>query len=840
MRSGSRIPGVDLLERKQSLDLLRECPPGQLVIVSGEAGVGKTALVRAYCGESGDQVVWGHCDALRTPRPMGPLHDVARLVGGRFAGIMAADSTRTLMFHAFLDLLTEHRCVAVIEDAHWADEATIDALQFAGRRISGTSSRLIVTYRDEELDLGHPLRAMLGNLATDHAVQRIRLAPLSVEAVARLAAGSGLDPRELHTRTGGNPFFVSEVLADPNRRVPATVSDAVLARVAALADGERDALESVAIFPGHAPLPLVGAAPESIDCCVRSGMLTRDGFKLRFRHELARLAIDEQIPPARRAMLHAKALADLVGRGAEPAQLAYHAEEAGDVAAVRTYAVMAGERAAKAGSHLQAVDHYARALSYSEPDSPQRRAELYERYAEELARVQRDEAGIAAADRALACWREAGDQDREAAVLGRRSLYLWSAGRRADAHANVEEALRFAEKLPPGRGPATVYTCSSCVLMVGHHDREAIRIGNKAIALAEELGEDSLLARALNAVGSAMLLTDPDSAEELLVRGLRVAHKIADEAMVGLALGNMGFGLAEIRRYASAQRWLDEAIDWCSANDMSAAHRYAQATLARCLFDRGQWDQAAQILDTSTAPSRRLFGRIIALTVLGRLQTRRGDPNAAESLAEAWALASRTGELQHLWPVSVGRAELASQSGEPAEALVQDAFQLAVERNHPWAIGELGQWFETKPQELQRLAAWPYRLSSVDKARAWEKIGCPYEAAMAYAESPDHLREALIRFERLGARPAADSVAAKMRDLGQRPPRRSTMVHHYGLTAREADVLEQIRLGLRNAEIAQRLHISEKTVDHHVSAILTKLGVRTRHEAAQKTSSHQV
>ncbi|ELP67558.1 ATP-binding protein [Streptomyces turgidiscabies] len=821
-----------LLEREHWLDALRRCPAGRVVLVSGEAGIGKTALVRAFCAGLTRPVLWGSCDALRTPQPLGPLHDIARQVTGELAAAMASESPRHAMFSAFLDQLTVREAVAVVEDAHWADEATLDLLMFAVRRISSTRGLLVITYRDDEVGSDHPLRAVLGALATDRGVLRVRLSPLSAAAVATLVGPNGPDAAELHARAGGNPFFVTEVLADPDHRVPETVRDAVLARAAGLGPAERDALNSVAVFPGYAPAPLVQAPRSAVDGCVDAGMLVRDGTRILFRHELARLAVEESIASARRTELHEHALAALTRSGSDPARLVYHAEEAGDAAAVLVHAGAAARRATAVGAHRQAADHYAQALRFADGISPRHHAELLERHGEACAHAGRSAAAVVSSRQAIERWRAEGDQEREAALMAYCSYYLWNQGRNVEAHAMVRQALALAEGLPEGPGLVAAYTWSAYLLMLARDVPGAVRTGNRAAVLAERFGEQTLLARALNAVGSALWSTEPDLAEQTMLRSLGAARTACDDGAVGSAMVNLGSAAGEVRRYDLAEHWLNEAMTWCSDRDLDDVRSYATAWLARCLWERGQWSAAEALVEevgaTECTPSR-----IVALTVLGRLRTRRGEPGAAEILDEAWSLAERTGDLQRLWPVAAGRAELARLSGQQADSHLPEAYELAVRLGIGWAIGELGQWLEPEPGEVHPAAAAPYRMNPVEAARAWDELGCPYESAMALAQSPDHLREALRGFEALGARPAADQVARRMRDLGLRTPRRSTLAHPDGLTAREADVLGLLRDGLRNSEIADRLRIAEKTAGHHVSSILAKLGVRTRQEAAR-------
>jgi predicted ATPase len=437
---------MELLERGAFLasldDRLTAARGGEgcMVLLGGEAGIGKTALARAFCDRhAGDaRVLWGACDALRTPRPLAPLLDIGREAGGELAGLVTAEPSRHRLFSAFLDLLGSagRPVVAVIEDAHWADEATLDLLVYLGRRVGDTAAVLLVTYRDDEVGPGHPLRTVVGDLATARWVHRLSVPALSREAVAALAGPRGVDAERLHRVTGGNPFFVTEVLDTPGGEVPPTVRDAVLARAARLPAAARATLDAAAVVPDRVELALLeavaGAGAATIDECLAAGMLRADGRSVRFRHELARLAVERAVPVARRVELHRRTFDRLAAAGAEPARLAYHAEEAGLPAAVLEHATAAGEQAAALGAHREAVDHYARALRFAEGLAVGPLAELLERYAVECGQTDRPQDALDAAERALACWRGEGDRDREGALLARRSQYLWGVGLTAE------------------------------------------------------------------------------------------------------------------------------------------------------------------------------------------------------------------------------------------------------------------------------------------------------------------------------------------------------------------------------------------------------------------------
>lgn len=867
---------MELVERELLLASLGEFQVdavgggGCLVLVSGEAGVGKTALVSGFCDglEAGTAVYRGFCDALATPRVLGPLHDIARTGLGRLSELLAGGEDRHTLFTAFLDMLGGGPCVAVIEDAHWADEATLDLLLFLGRRVGGLPAVVVVTYRSEEVGRDHPLRRVLGDLATAGSVHRLTVPPLSEAAVIALAEPEGRDGVQLHTATGGNPFFVTEALAVPAQQLPGTVRDAVLARAARLGVSARAVLDVVSLVPDRSEVSLIeavlAAEAAAMDECISAGMLVVEGPTagrptVRFRHELARRAIEGDVPAGRASLLHRRILGHLVATDTvDPARLSYHADAAGDAAAVLRHAPVAAQLASELGAYREAAAHYRRALRHAEDASTTELAQLWEHWSDACERsywastisVERHELAdaIDAAARAIELWHAAGAVEREAVVMARRSHMLWNADRHVEAHEAAQAAVAVLGSLPPGPLQALAYAALSRVLLLSRDNAGAIELGSIAISIAQHYGDTTTLGWALGVVGGAHWSTDPDRAVEMLTSSLDAARHDDDDLAVAVAMCNLASGSGLIRRYELADRWLGETVAWCAERDLDSLRAYALAGQVRSLFEQGRWAEATT---SATAVmndlSQYVLPRIMALTVLGRLRARRGDPDARAPLEQAWVMTETTVDLQRRWPVVAGRAEQAWLAGNPEriEAIARETYQLAVRLGNGWAAGELGYWLwvggaSTEPVPLM---APPYALQIRGNWKAaadmWKELGCPYEAAVALAEGddPDQQLAALNELQRLGAWPAAELVTRRLREQGVRHlplrPRRTTRGNPAQLTDRQIDVLKLVTEGLRNADIAAQLHISPKTVDHHVSAILAKLGVGSRQEAAR-------
>ncbi len=588
----------------------------------------------------------------------------------------------------------------VVEDLHWADEATLDVVRLLGRR----------------LDVA-PARSSCSATATSGSTEAIRCGSCSATCPRRARRGSPcgrcrparsqrsradekIDSDALARRTGGNPFFVTEVLAARGAEIPATVRDAVLGRAARLGGQARRILDAVSIFPPRAELSLleecVPGYPDGLDECLAAGMLHPEGAAVAFRHEIARFVLDAELPPHERVTLHRAALLSLSrALPPDPARLAYHAEGAGDREAVLHWAPLAAERAAALGSHREAAQQYARALREADALGPEQRAELHERRSYECYLTDQMPEALDARLHALTEHRRRGDRLREGDAHRWVSRLRWFLGENEAAEREAQAALDLLDGPPPGPELAMAYSNMSQLRMLARDSDAGIAWGERAIALAERLGEDEILVHALNNVGASHCQRGDPEGRATLERSLDLALAAGLEEHAARAYTNLASQMVESRDYAVADAYLERGIAYCREHDVDSWRLYMTGWLARSHLDQGRWDEAADAATTVLRyPNPAAPSRIKPLTVVGRLRARRGDPEAWESLDEALRLAEGMAELQRLAPVAVARAEarwldgeLELVAGETGETLA-----VALESGDPWAAGELAMW----------------------------------------------------------------------------------------------------------------------------------------------------
>ena len=853
---------MDLIEREQFLDELRRLwrragsAHGATALVTGEAGIGKTALIEQFTQErgAGTRILYGICDALFTPRPLGPLHDIALQLKGDLLHALENGADRLLIFSLFLqELQNDSPILVVFEDIHWADEATLDLIKFIGRRIASTRALLIFSFRDDEVGRNHPVRIALGDLPSA-TVTRIALPRLSQAAVVELARPKQVSSEWLYSVTGGNPFFVTEVLASDEQGVPPSVADAVLARAAHLSPQARELLEVVSCVPGGSERWLLKAvlpyATDALDECIDKGMLRSGPRSVVFRHELARLAVEDALPAGRYRALHARILQALQESDPYPVEvtrIVHHATGAGDGESVLKFAPIAAKRAASVGAHQEAASHYAAALRFAMAAPPAEQALLLEARSYECYLTDQLETAFEAQKAALAIWRQLDQTVKEGNSYRWLSRLSWFMGRKSEAEAYGAKALEILEPLLLCREKAMAYSNMAQLHMLADQTEEAVHWGEQAIHLAESLGDQETLTHALNNVGSAWFIAnDVERGEPLLSRSLRLALENSFEEHAARAYTNLATSSVRNRRFEQADRYLNEGIAYCTERDLDSWAFYMKAWLAHLYLERGEWLAAAgtaqSVLKT---PRLSAITRIPALAALGWVRVRSGDPGAMPVLGEAKELALATKELQRIAPVAAARAEAVWLQGNRAQCReeVQPAYALARQHGDAWSLGLLAFWLWRAGSlgEAPQGAAKPFASQMAGDwrgaARQWESIGCPYERAMALADGDSEAQlQALQILRKLGANPAAEVVERQLRAQGvrgiPRGPRHSTRENPAGLTDREMEVMPLLAAGLTNKEIAGRLHISPKTVEHHISSILSKLGVRSRTEAA--------
>ena len=850
---------MHLLERQKQLEVLNRClqearaGDGKLVLVAGEAGLGKSSLVERFASDHRRHAhtLWGACDGLATPRALAPVHEIAVQILALDGRATPGDESRDWLFRTLFDYFSrpERLCIVVLEDLHWADEATLDFLRFIGRRIQRTTTLFIATYRDDEFYANHPVRLVLGEL-TGHQVIRMRLAPLSPSAVEVLAKDSGRDAAVLHQTTGGNPFFIREVLANLGESVPQTVRDAVLARLGRCSPATRDLAELVSMSPSRTETWLIdsvlGPHQAASDEAGARDLLVGQTESIGFRHELARLAVHSTIPPDRIRAMHERVLQALVDHGADLPRLVHHASLAHNVAAVLKYAPLAAKEAMRLGAHREAAAHLCAALRYRVSLAVEVRAELLEDHARESGLSNQTREAINSATAAVVCWRQVGNVVAQSRVLSFLSQEYRTVGERTLADECVQGAVKVLETLAPSPHLAMAYSTRSLLAVNRGWDQESLEFGHRALALARQFADHATESHALCNIGAARLGMGDSSGYGPLEESLALALQHKLEEFAARAYRTMLFYAVLLHDFARADRLFREGVAYCEDRGIYSHSAYMRAYYIPCELERGNWTEAAHIADELLRGSEvsGVQQRITILVTLAVVRLRRGDPGADAPLEEALKLALPTGEINRIGRVTAARAEQAWLRGDMDRVSREALVGLECVRGHtaPWVKGELMFWL-SRAQVIDCIpvdVAEPYRLLLADKwreaAAVWADLGMPYEQALALAQgSEEELRDALTVLDRLGATPLAALVRRRLREWGAtgipRGPNETTRANPAGLTAKEIEVLALLALGRSNAQLARRLHRSTKTVDHHVSAILGKLGVRSRTEA---------
>jgi DNA-binding CsgD family transcriptional regulator len=855
---------MELLERGEFLAILQTQfqktaaeEEGHCVFISGEAGIGKTALVKEFCRELKKKykIFQGTCDALFTPRPLAPLYDIALQMRSDLWQNNGDAADRVILFTKFFHEISiqKESTIIVFEDIHWADEATLDFIKFFSRRIAQLPCLFILTYRDDEINSSHPLRNVFSDLSPD-TFTRIRLTALSREAVYKMADEKGYDAENVYSISGGNPFYVNEILASYSPGVPDNIKDAILSVYDRQEEGTKNAWQMCSVIPEGLEVnrfaKIRASWDEVMDHCFALQIIIVKNDRVIFKHELYRRTIEASLSPFKRIELNKKMLELFLVSFEEEGEIeriVQYAKNANENKLVVKYAPIAAAQAASVGAHIEASKLLLTAIKYAEENEEDQLAELYEAYAYECYLTNQIKEAVIYQEKALHIWQKKNKTEQTGNSLRLLSRFWWFDGNRDEAEQYGKEAIRVLESLPSSKAKAMAFSNMSQLKLFSEEIPECVKWGNIAIEMAREIKDEEILCHALNNVGSSQwkVQSSAETGKNMLMESLDIALKNSFHEHAARAYSNIIYTCVETKDYDLAKHFLQEGITYCEERGLDSSRNYKLSLKCRMLLETGDWDGAASIaknlLQNAGQPGTIKTGCLITLATI---KIRRGEPDALVPLQEAKELAFKTKEHQRIMHVMIASLEYEwlTEKKIITEEELKICVDLIQQADNIFLNSEIYCWLQKagKPEIDLSVLYEPYQLLREGEismaADFWQKKGCPFEKALALFEgNEDDKKNALSIFQQLGAHAVSEKIKMEMRAGGikkiPRGLRESTRTNPAQLTNRELDVLQLLQKGNQNKEIAGTLFISPKTADNHISSILFKLDVKTRSKA---------
>ena len=878
----------ELHERASELATLDACferakrGDGNSVFVGGAAGTGKTSLVHAFLAsidvESQPLVLAGGCDDLIVPRAFGPFRDMASTTG-LLADELVTDPNLEDLLAGLLSLLTRPNrpAVVVVEDAHWADDASIDVMRFLSRRLISLHAMLIVTAREPETSGANAVSGLFAG-SSSSAPTRLNLGPLSLDAVKAMCAGSALnaklDAPHLHQISGGNPLLIRRLLAADPEDATRLARRNLMTGVERLSTDGRAVLQTLAVLPDGADPTLArilfADRPASLHEAETSGLLASSTDHIRFQSELAKTAVAEAMSFGERMAATDSVLAALTETGTDPMALVHIARAAGDGQRATALAVDALDHRLSANDYHEMWTLARIGLECTSELSSQRIASLHTVAASAGRTIGRHAEALGHAERAVQLrskdtstdGREPDDQRMLASAWMALADLQGDGGDHLRARTSIRTAKNLLESDTESREWTQAVIRQAAAQLRGGDRGRSVELASAGIAQAEANGWHGEAINGLCVRGVAYGSSQTAEGAADLDRAVELGAIHGPPEQYLSALLEQAAGHLQNAETAEAELLTGEVERECQEHGLDRLRFRAGVLLAQVFLVRGRTAEAER-LATKLAAAEVDPGasKALAEAVIARIRVRRADEGAGDLVDQVWNAAVKTGEIEMLAFTGISRLEHRWIEGDE-DGLRQYARYLA-------GLGERHDHHRLRAEALralQRIGDAPALgdepgrifdgcpgpfVSSLagDHLRAaelWEQAGEPFARALELVEA----KEAAVAFEglrlldRTGASRIADLARHRLRGRGlqgvPRGPRQSANGSVPVLTGRQLEVLRLIARGRTNAQIADELFVARRTVDNHVSAILSRLDVDGRTQAVETAISRQL